>query len=664
MAQMIMLKQNCNFNGSIIIYHYKYRNYSIEKIITDKLYILLSSNSNNTDNFELNDSTSASEEYIVTTIDNNYNIKLNGKTKERFLVSTTSGSPKRQASDAYNDNIGFYFHQYKNNIQDGLTSSKNLGTTGNISYFMINYDNSVSANLNDDTIKSHIADGTINEYLDSNGNNYKPTIILPTAIKIDTPSNTTIKKGGTLTLTATITPLDATDKTITYTSSNSNVSINGNVITGVSVGNVTVTATTSNGLTDTIELAVSDEQDDTFIKNMSVQNYSRADLIVTNAYADEFTESDILYKNETGNISLDFNILKNAFDKTQSLNFIVTPKTVDSPLTNTPYLTIKYNENGTSKSVNISGNIVDTHPINSTTTVNGYKVGIYFFSYDTLTVAFGGANAQYDTEIAVKDISEMIFNCNAGQITPPKPDTPSEYGLFNIYKTSIDELNSLSSDHFKVTSTEYYYTSVDLYQYITSLIEYPFAITASNNLAIILGGNVTQINSHTVDSNLATVSIEIPINGFYNDNRDIKNSVITLFLPYIDSFTIDSQYINSKIKAVYNIDLLTNACICYIFADDTLIESKSVLIGYKLPYIQEENKINELTENNRFIKNQCFISVKQYLNSTQRFITLKNDFIKNFSGFVKSNEHIIIDSSIPKDELDNIKQLLQNGIIV
>ena len=161
MAKMIMLKQNCNFNGSIIIYHYKYRNYSIEKIITDKLYILLSSNSNNTDNFELNDSASASEEYIVTTIDNNYNIKLNGKTKERFLVSTTSGSPKRQASDAYNDDIGFYFHQYKNNIQDGLTSSKNLGTTGNISYFMINYDNSVSANLNDDVLKTHIAVGNI-----------------------------------------------------------------------------------------------------------------------------------------------------------------------------------------------------------------------------------------------------------------------------------------------------------------------------------------------------------------------------------------------------------------------------------------------------------------------------------------------------------------------
>gem|GEM_PF-1591094 len=69
----------------------------------------------------------------------------------------------------------------------------------------------------------------------------------------------TVNVGGTDTLTATILPANATDKTVTWSTSNAavaTVSTSG-VVTGVSAGTATITATTSNSLTATCTVTVS-----------------------------------------------------------------------------------------------------------------------------------------------------------------------------------------------------------------------------------------------------------------------------------------------------------------------------------------------------------------------------------------------------------------------
>ena len=73
-------------------------------------------------------------------------------------------------------------------------------------------------------------------------------------------STTSIKVGETLNLSATITPENATNKEITYSSSDQKVAtISGSTLTAVAAGSVTVTATANNGKFDSFILNVIEE---------------------------------------------------------------------------------------------------------------------------------------------------------------------------------------------------------------------------------------------------------------------------------------------------------------------------------------------------------------------------------------------------------------------
>lgn len=82
-------------------------------------------------------------------------------------------------------------------------------------------------------------------------------IVYPTGITLDSES-ISLTEAATVQLKATITPSDATKKTVTWTSSDTSVATisNSGVVTGVAEGTATITATTSNGLTATATVQV------------------------------------------------------------------------------------------------------------------------------------------------------------------------------------------------------------------------------------------------------------------------------------------------------------------------------------------------------------------------------------------------------------------------
>ncbi len=83
------------------------------------------------------------------------------------------------------------------------------------------------------------------------------TEIVPSSVTLNKSSTTITVGGGTETLTATVLPDNALDKSITWTSSDEDVAtVDDGVVTAVAAGTATITATTVNDMTATCEVTV------------------------------------------------------------------------------------------------------------------------------------------------------------------------------------------------------------------------------------------------------------------------------------------------------------------------------------------------------------------------------------------------------------------------
>ena len=91
-------------------------------------------------------------------------------------------------------------------------------------------------------------------------------IVKPTGVTVS-PSTLSLESGATGTLTATVTPSNATDKSVTWSSSNTSVAtVSNGTVTAVGAGTATITATTSNGKTATATVTVTGKSV-TYIEN-------------------------------------------------------------------------------------------------------------------------------------------------------------------------------------------------------------------------------------------------------------------------------------------------------------------------------------------------------------------------------------------------------------
>ncbi len=119
----------------------------------------------------------------------------------------------------------------------------------------------------DETVSTELEAGTYYACLKRIGNNVYGTgtydiafnsdvVVSPISITLDKTS-ASLKKGDSLTLTATISPKNATDKTITWSSSNTSVAtVSGGVVTAKEAGTAIITAKTYNGKTATCTVTV------------------------------------------------------------------------------------------------------------------------------------------------------------------------------------------------------------------------------------------------------------------------------------------------------------------------------------------------------------------------------------------------------------------------
>ncbi|MGN0470008.1 MAG: alpha-amylase family glycosyl hydrolase, partial [Acutalibacteraceae bacterium] len=161
--------------------------------------------------------------------------------------STFTGIPNGKYVDAITGDV--------KNVTDG-TLNATVSGKGNMKVYVL------------DTAKTPAPGRVIPNgvYLTDGGANQPITgvdieIVQPTSITLDKTS-VTVKEATTEKVKATVAPDNATNKTVSWTTSNASVAtVAGGNITGVSKGTATITAKTSNGLTATVKVTVVDNPD-------------------------------------------------------------------------------------------------------------------------------------------------------------------------------------------------------------------------------------------------------------------------------------------------------------------------------------------------------------------------------------------------------------------
>ena len=118
---------------------------------------------------------------------------------------------------------------------------------------------------------------------------------VPTGLKLD-KSSLNVNVGDAQKITATITPSNATDKSVTWKSSNTSVAtvVNG-LVTGIRSGTATITARTSNGIEATCTVTVSQVYPD----SISIQSSLSLEIGATHKLSVTYSPSSILNKTVT-----------------------------------------------------------------------------------------------------------------------------------------------------------------------------------------------------------------------------------------------------------------------------------------------------------------------------------------------------------------------------
>lgn len=147
----------------------------------------------------------------------------------------------------------------------------------------------------------------------------------------------------------------------------------------------------------------------------------------------------------------------------------------------------------------------------------------------------------------------------------------AQSGLVKVYNPTVSELSAFNTFLFAGISdsliTVLKKLTSEPMQYIISLMMYHFNPTTSASQHIMFGGidsgvGAAVVSSTTKKIDCGTLTVPAQFKSFldYNPNSDVQ-----LFLPYIGFVNLNQDQIcGSAITIVYNVDLLSGACICEV----------------------------------------------------------------------------------------------------
>lgn len=251
-------------------------------------------------------------------------------------------------------------------------------------------------------------------------------------------------------------------------------------------------------------------------------------------------------------------------------------------------------------------------------------------------------------------------------------ETSIQGSFNNLYKVNNDILSKLSKLRYVEVNGEYA-NVIDYGMYISNLISIPFNIDIDilePDKNIILGPKETNVKTDKLLNNILSYEIgKINVPEKFKNNYDYDNVQCILFLPFTDSITIPVEFvINKEISIKYLINGFNGSVSLQIFSNNELCYSNSFEIGNELPFIGYQGKTvidkNKINIDNGIRKAYIKVIRNIPILTGKGFETLETGLLKDYNGYVECSDISLSINRGTKDELDTIKTLLRNGVVI
>lgn len=304
-----------------------------------------------------------------------------------------------------------------------------------------------------------------------------------------------------------------------------------------------------------------------------------------------------------------------------------------------------------------------------------YKFLLQVFLRFTDDGSFIATKSINNTNIDISDISSIEISCGLiEQEASILQNTFNTIGVYEATESSIKELlNSTNrfqsrtvtyqiSETEKDVNTEQFNLTEYIFRFFKSFIKLDFDLENQN---IILNGYALNVKmNERSDLIIIYETDSINIEGFYKNSLDL-DSVINIFIPLYNFYKLDSRYINHDIKFRYVCDIPNNNCLIEIKIDNNTVDVINCPMGYEIPLITANVESSKINNTFLFDNSNIVISIEYYEKTpTSHFITDKQDYIKNFNGFIRANELYLndIEKIMTAEEHKEIISLFASGI--
>lgn len=310
------------------------------------------------------------------------------------------------------------------------------------------------------------------------------------------------------------------------------------------------------------------------------------------------------------------------------------------------------------------------------------------FEFQTIPYVSDSANHHYDFEkvndstyqINVKFVGYYTYTVFATAVK--KSVILDRYGLITVYRPTKDELTQIAAKRWMKlvynqnsqpgVSEEY----LDTAKYVVSLLKLFVNVETTSREQVYFGPYDMGLECDVVGNDILTLDFgNVHICGIYGNSIDYEETEIEAYLPFIGFVTLStSDFMDKEISLEYQINVINGDGLAVFKANGQVVASFSCNVSFKIPYQlgQGEYQNTDIQPNTNYLLNEPpFIYVKTHnaINPNENLPYHDTNFYACFgslSGYTEAKEidlHIV-SPQITKQEIDEIKQLLENGVFL